>query len=41
VVYKKSKQTGKLRLVGYLSRRDEQRGMDSRLDMQGYVIVAL
>ena len=29
------------RIVGYLSTRDEENGLDARLDMQGYKIVAL
>lgn len=41
VVYKQSKRTGKWRIVGYLSSRDEENGLDIRLDMQGYKIVAL
>ena len=28
-------------IVGYLSTRDEKNGLDARLDMQGYKIVAL
>ena len=28
-------------IVGYLSTRDEENGLDARLDMQGYTIVAL
>ena len=28
-------------IVGYLSSRDEERGLDIRLDTQGYTIVAL
>ena len=29
------------KVVGYLSRRDEERGLDSQLDKMGYSIVAL
>ena len=29
------------KVVGYLSRRDEENGLDISLDMQGYTIVAL
>ena len=29
------------RIVGYLSTRDEENGLDARLDSQGYTIVAL
>ena len=28
-------------IVGYLSTRDEERGLDAVLDLQGYTIVAL
>ena len=28
-------------VIGYLSTRDEENGLDARLDMQGYKIVAL
>ena len=28
-------------IIGYLSTRDEENGLDARLDMQGYTIVAL
>ena len=28
-------------IVGYLSTRDEENGLDIRLDIQGYTIVAL
>ena len=28
-------------IVGYLSTRDEENGLDARLDSQGYTIVAL
>ena len=28
-------------IVGYLSTRDEENGLDARLDMNGYTIVAL
>lgn len=28
-------------VVGYLSTRDEENGLDMRLDMKGYTIVAL
>ena len=28
-------------IVGYLSTRDEENGLDARLDMNGYKIVAL
>ena len=28
-------------VIGYLSTRDEENGLDARLDMQGYTIVAL
>lgn len=41
VVYKFSKRTNKWRIVGYLSSRDEERGLDIRYDMAGYKVVAL
>lgn len=28
-------------IVGYLSTRDEENGLDTRLDLQGFTIVAL
>lgn len=28
-------------IVGYLSTRDEENGLDARLDLQGFTIVAL
>ena len=28
-------------VIGYLSTRDEENGLDARLDLQGYTIVAL
>ena len=28
-------------IIGYLSSRDEERGVDIRLDIQGYTIIAL
>ena len=28
-------------IIGYLCNRDEENGLDARLDMQGYTIVAL
>lgn len=40
-VYKQNKKTGKWWLVGYLSSRDEERGLDMRYDMAGYKVVAL
>jgi len=45
VVYKTtvSKKNGKefKSVVGYLSNRDEQNGLDISLDMKGYTVVAL
>jgi len=45
VVYRNyvSKRTGEKRriIVGYLSRRDEENGLDISLDMRGYTVVAL
>ena len=41
IVYKKSKKTDKLIVVGYLSRRDEEQGLDIKYDMKGYTIVSL
>ena len=41
IVYKQSKKTGKWFIVGYLSSRDEERGLDIRYDMAGYKVVAL
>ena len=41
VVLKKSKRTGKWRVIGYLSNRDVERGLDIRYDMQGYRVDAL
>jgi len=29
------------RLIGYLSSRDEQNGLDIQLDLQGYTIISL
>ncbi|WP_207463751.1 hypothetical protein [Enterococcus mundtii] len=29
------------RVIGYLSTRDEERGLDIRLDMKGYTVEAL
>jgi hypothetical protein len=40
-VYKKSKKTDKLILVGYLSSKDEENGLDIKLDMAGYIISAV
>lgn len=40
-VYKKSKIYDKLILVGYLSSRDEENGLDIQMDLAGYVLVAL
>ena len=31
----------KLKIVGYLSNRDEEQGLDAHLDMQGYTVEAL
>lgn len=28
-------------IIGYLSKRDEENGLDVQLDMQGYTIIAL
>lgn len=28
-------------VIGYLSAKDEENGLDSQLDMQGYTIIAL
>lgn len=40
-VYKKSKTSDKLILVGYLSSRDEENGLDIQMDLAGYILVAL
>jgi hypothetical protein len=40
-VYKKSTRTGKLMLVGYLSNKDEENGVDIKMDLAGYILVAL
>jgi len=39
-VVKTTKKGNKI-IVGYLSKRDEENGLDIRLDMQGYEIIAL
>ena len=40
-VYKTSEKTDEWILVGYLSNRDEEQGLDIKYDMKGYKIVAL
>ena len=37
----KTTKKGREMVVGYLSQRDEDNGLDIRLDMQGYTIIAL
>lgn len=37
----KTTKSGRKLVIGYLSKRDEERGEDIRLDMLGYEVIAL
>ena len=40
-VYKQYKTSGKWYIIGYLSARDEEKGLDIYYDTKGYKVVAL